>query len=86
MLEPQMQLAAVRAIYALDDLPADQGSRESLLEVLRQVDSIFDAYPTQLYWKADAGYFLSSEPILPRDYPARKKFIEFFGAEAVLQE
>ena len=79
-----LQLAVVRADYAMKNATMQKETRESLATAIKYAKTSFVRNPTKVAWNSTTSVMLSSEElILPRRFDVGKRFIEIVGSGAV---
>jgi acyl-homoserine lactone acylase PvdQ len=85
-LDRILQLAVVRADYAMKNATMQRETQESLTTAIKYAKASFVRKPTKLAWNPAATITLSSEElILPRRFDVGKKFMEIVGSGAVAE-
>ncbi len=85
VVEVQLQLNALRAIYLLKHSKHNSNEELQLLNALDRCKAVFKLRPTKLFYdKENHVYdFTHQEPVLPRYFEAYNEFVKYFGAEAI---
>jgi hypothetical protein len=83
-LDRILQLAVVRADYAMKNATMQRETRESLTIAIKYAKASFARKPTKLAWNPAETTTLSTEElILPRRFDIGKRFKEIVGSGAV---